>query len=176
MAMWFWVFLIGSFGGYLLEKGYAAVTKADKRNRKSFLLLPLCPVYGCAVSLGLFLFERGAPVGLLLILPSIIEYVFHFFYETVYGVEYWSYRGTWGSLRGRVCLPFSLCWAALMPFVLSGGRLLLPLLADISPRISYAVYLLFAADYICSRLFLLYCHDTERLHVSDFVFALRQSF
>ena len=49
MSYWFWVFLFFSFLGYLLERCFAKLTAAEKQNRKCFLLLPLCPVYGLAV-------------------------------------------------------------------------------------------------------------------------------
>ena len=41
-----WFFWMYSFGGYLLERAFAALTRAERRERKCFLLLPLCPVYG----------------------------------------------------------------------------------------------------------------------------------
>lgn len=46
---WFWLVIFYSFGGYLLEKGYAAAVRSPHRVRKCFLLLPLCPVYGLAM-------------------------------------------------------------------------------------------------------------------------------
>ena len=45
----FWLFLLYSFGGYLLEKLYAWARRSSHRVRKCFLLLPLCPVYGLAL-------------------------------------------------------------------------------------------------------------------------------
>ena len=47
----FWCFIAYSFIGYCLEKIYAAATHALQQNRKGFLLLPLCPVYGLAMGL-----------------------------------------------------------------------------------------------------------------------------
>ena len=38
---WFWLVIFYSFGGYLLEKGYAAAVRSPHRVRKCFLLLPL---------------------------------------------------------------------------------------------------------------------------------------
>ena len=46
---WFWLFLLYSFGGYVLEKLYAAARRSPHQVRKCFLLLPLCPVYGLAM-------------------------------------------------------------------------------------------------------------------------------
>ena len=47
--VWFWLFVFYSFGGYLLEKAFAAATASPQQVRKCFLLLPLCPVYGFGV-------------------------------------------------------------------------------------------------------------------------------
>ena len=47
---WFWFFFFYSFGGYGLEKAYAFITRPRHRVRKCFLLLPLCPVYGLAMT------------------------------------------------------------------------------------------------------------------------------
>ena len=47
---YFWYFLFYSFFGYLLEKLFARVTQSERQVRKCFLLLPLCPVYGLAMT------------------------------------------------------------------------------------------------------------------------------
>ena len=46
---YFWYFLGYGFLGYLLEKLFAALTHAEHRVRKGFLLAPVCPVYGLAM-------------------------------------------------------------------------------------------------------------------------------
>ena len=46
MSLLLWTFWTYSFFGYLLERGYAAATRAAQPPGKGFLLLPLCPVYG----------------------------------------------------------------------------------------------------------------------------------
>ena len=53
---WFWLFLLYSFGGYVLEKLYAAARRSPHQVRKCFLLLPLCPVYGLAMLAVLLVF------------------------------------------------------------------------------------------------------------------------
>ena len=42
----FWYFLMYSFLGFWLEVAFARATRSPKRDRKCFLLLPMCPVYG----------------------------------------------------------------------------------------------------------------------------------
>ena len=82
----FWLFLLYSLGGYVLEKLYAAVRRPPHRVRKCFLLLPLCPVYGLAMLAVLGLppdmtgtFWRLALYGGLT--ATAVEYAVHFLYE-----------------------------------------------------------------------------------------------
>lgn len=50
MSRWFVYFLFYSLGGYGLEKLHARLTHSPRQVRKCFLLLPLCPVYGLAMT------------------------------------------------------------------------------------------------------------------------------
>ena len=59
MSNWFMYFLFYSFAGYLLEKLFAWAVRSDRQVRKCFLLLPLCPVYGLAVTALLALAPAG---------------------------------------------------------------------------------------------------------------------
>lgn len=165
MAVWFWEFLFFSFLGYLLEKLYAALTAANRQNRKSFFLLPLCPVYGLSVALALYLRQQGFPDLFLLALPTFAEYALHLYYHHIYSVQYWDYGDVWGNLCGRIALPFSLCWAVLLPPALYWAQALFPRLAAVPPGMSYGVWLFFFVDFIASRLCLLHRHDTEALRL-----------
>ena len=125
MAYWFWMLLFYSFFGYLLERMFAKVTLADKQVRKCFLLLPLCPVYGLAMALHLVLLPQDLPGFWRLALrgalvTTAVEYLVHLFYDRVLGVRFWDYTGTWGQLRGRICLPFSAVWRLLSALAVLG--------------------------------------------------------
>lgn len=169
MASAFWVFLFFSFCGYLLEKGFASATDAAKQNRKSFLLLPLCPVYGLSVLFVLLLYRRGVPLLFLLLMPTLTEYILHLYYDRLFGVRYWDYSGLRYQFRGRISLAFSTCWLLLTPPALWLSLRLLPLAERIPAPLTFAVWLLFAADLTLSRLSLLRYHDTERLHIGKFL-------
>lgn len=170
MSYWFWQWVCFSFFGYLLEKAYAALTHAAKRNRKCFLFLPLCPVYGLAVTAMLALPDGWLARPWLLLtasalLPCAAEYGLHLYYERFFRVRYWDYRQQPLNLHGRVCLPFALIWTALMPLAVVGiAPRLTPLMAAIPPGVTLAAWLLLAADWYWSRVLLLRCGDTERLH------------
>ena len=67
----FWIFLIYSFLGFLIEVAYARVTGEAKRDRKCRLLLPLCPVYGLG-ALGVQLLPEGVRAQPLLLFPAAV--------------------------------------------------------------------------------------------------------
>ena len=112
--MLLWYFWIYSFLGFLLEKAFAKLTRAQQQGRKGFFLLPLCPVYGLGMLAVLALPVKG--VWLILwggLAATAVEYAVHWAYETLLRVRFWDYSRVPGNWNGRVCLPFSLVWGAL---------------------------------------------------------------
>ena len=114
----FWYFFIYSFFGFLLEVAFAAVTHSEKPDRKCFLLLPLCPVYGLG-ALGILAVSGLTRNNVFLtalagaLAATAAEYFADLFYEKVLGVSFWDYSGLPFNINGRVCLPFSLAWGFL---------------------------------------------------------------
>lgn len=118
MARWFWYFLLYSFLGFFLEVAYTRLTGGRKPDRKCYLFLPLCPVYGLG-ALGVLalpgwitgrwwlLWLAGGAVC------TAVEYLLALFYEGTLGVRFWSYEGRPGNLQGRVCPGFALAWGGL---------------------------------------------------------------
>ena len=115
---WFWYFVAYSFLGFLLEVVYARITHSGKPDRKCFLLLPLCPVYGLG-ALGILTAARflgSRPLLLALVgggAATAAEYLMSLFYEKVLKVSFWDYSDLPFHINGRVCLPFSLAWSVL---------------------------------------------------------------
>ena len=119
MSLWLWTFWTYSFLGYLLERGYAIATHADRQARKCFLLLPMCPVYGLGALAVLALPESlsGSFWSLALwggLAATAVEYAVHVLYDRLLGVRFWDYSQVRWNLRGRICLPFSLAWSLLV--------------------------------------------------------------
>ena len=112
-----WLFLWYSFLGFLLEIAFARLARHPKKDRKCFLLLPLCPVYGVGALMirGLTLWNRHplwvAAAGFLA--ATAAELLMGAFYRYVLGVEFWSYRNLRWNVGGLVCLRFSLYWTVL---------------------------------------------------------------
>lgn len=172
MALWLWEFWTYSFFGYLLEKGFAAVTRAERQTRKGFLLLPMCPVYGLGVmavlALPPFLTEHFWSLALWGgLAATAVEYAVHLAYDRLLHVQFWDYSGLPGNLRGRVCLPFALAWGVLIGTLLPLIQpLIAPVLAAIPPAATYAAVLLFTADGVVSCRILQITGDTEALRLT----------
>ena len=119
-----WSFFFYSFSGYLLEKAFAAATRAPLQVRKGFLLLPLCPVYGLGMLAVVALTPPGAGswwenVLWGMALCTLAEYAVHLFYDKTLGVRFWDYQGAFANVGGRVCLAFSLVWGGLSAWALA---------------------------------------------------------
>lgn len=166
--IWFWSFTLYSFFGFLLEVAYARAV-GGRADRKTLLVLPLCPVYGlgaCAILLlSSWTAERPA---LLFVLGSLtataVEYGMAAVYEEGLGVSFWDYTGLPGSIRGRVCLPFSAAWGVLAVFLVRWVHpALLPWLAAIPVPVSWLALATVLVDLTLSSLLLKRTGDRDSL-------------
>lgn len=124
MARLFWLWLAYSFFGYLLERVFALIVRAENQDRKCFLILPLCPVHGLGALAILSLPQqvRSHPIALFLygaLAATAVEYAVDAFYEKALHVRFWDYTHLPANLNGRVCLLFSSFWGVLS-LVVSG--------------------------------------------------------
>ena len=114
----FWFFVAYSFLGFLLETLFTAARTGRLANRKTMLVLPLCPVYGlCAVVL-LWMDERlSLPHAVFAasgaVACSAIEYGYSLACEKLFRVRLWDYGEGSGSIHGRIHLVFCVYWGAL---------------------------------------------------------------
>lgn len=169
MTLWhFWIY---SFLGFLLERAFAAATRAERRERRCLALLPLCPVYGLGM-LAVLALPRSLPFWALALLggaaATAVEYAVHWANETFLGVRFWDYSRVPGNLRGRVCLPFSLAWA---PLTALAARWVQPWVelfaAQISPAATWLALLVFTADVLLT---------VRILYVTGDIWVLRERF
>lgn len=175
MSRWFVFFLFYSLAGYGLEKLFARAVRSGRQVRKCFLLLPLCPVYGLAMTALAALAPAAEGFWPLAALGAGVctaaEYLVHLFYDKVFGVWFWDYRQMPGHLRGRVCPQFSAIWGVLSALAI---RWVQPwaevLAARAAPEGVFLLWVVLAADCVLSGALLLRYHDTELLQVSA-VFA-----
>ena len=164
-----WYLLCYSFLGFCAEVIYSRMVGTVKRDRKCHFFLPLCPVYGAGGTAIAALPPAVTNCLPLLFLASVLvasgtEYVFSFFYETVWNVSFWDYSGLPGNLHGRVCPLFSLIW----------GLMGVVLVRFIHPRVSVLVavlpttlflpaLLLFLADFSLTTILLRRNGSTDAL-------------
>lgn len=169
----FWYFVIYSFFGFLLEVVFARLIRAEKKDRKCFVLLPLCPVYGLGALAILLLPEpvrRSGPLLVLLggLIATGVEYLMAVYYEKRLGVVFWDYSQLRGNLHGRVCPVFSLFWGLLAVVLV---RRIHPLVAraaaGIPVPLTVAAMLLLAADSVYTAALLRRTRSTGSLRWYD---------
>lgn len=162
-----WYFWLYSFLGFLLERAFAAATRAEHQARRCFLLLPLCPVYGLGM-LAVLALPRELPFWALALWGGLaataVEYGVHWAYETLLGVRFWDYSQAPWNLRGRVCLPFTLAWAPLTAAAVRWVQPWAEALAErVPPGVTWVCLLVFSADALLSARFLRVTGDVEAL-------------
>ena len=174
----FWLFLLYSFGGYLLEKLYAWARRSSHRVRKCFLLLPLCPVYGLALLAVLALppDKTGSIWRMALYggrTASAVEDAVHFLYVRLRGVLFGVYSSTKMDLIRRVCMPFALLWGLLAALTVRYVHPRIALAASVMPAsVTYGALLLFIADGFLSARVLRRGGDVDLMSLPRLIRAL----
>ena len=163
-----WYFVLYSFLGSLLEVAFARVTRHPKKDRKCFLLLPLCPVYGLGAILIHWL--SGLLEGPLWVMAAgfvgatAAELSMGLLYRYLLRVDFWDYSNQAFNLNGLVCLRFSLYWSGLALVTVYGlDRLILPLTQRIPAALDAPALILLSVDGAVSAFALRMTGSTEVL-------------
>ena len=177
----FWIFMIGSFVGDIIETIYCYITVGAIMNRSSVLYGPFSLVWGMGAVLMsmlafmlrclhvrlyaphnlLFLFLLGMAVG------GLYEYGCSLYTEILFGTIYWDYSHMPWNFEGRTSLLFSFYWGLL---TVGWVCLLHPLLTYLLEKCSWRVIkplTLFAAIFMVLNIYLSTCsliRYTERYH------------
>lgn len=115
----FWIFLIGSFFGWLVEGIYDLVVISEFRNHSSFIYGPIGGAYGIGAVLITICLYRLSKTNIFkvflvsFLLGSIGEYIMSWGMELVLGFSAWDYSGYILNINGRICLLFSIFWGFL---------------------------------------------------------------
>lgn len=174
MSQWFVFFLFYSLAGYGLEKLHARLSHSPRQVRKCFLLLPLCPVYGLAMTALLALAPANIGFFPLMLLGGAvctgIEYLVHLFYDKALGVRFWDYSPMRGHIQGRICPHFALIWGVLSAIAVRWVQPFAVLLARMTPAwVVFPLWMVLAADCVLSIALLRQYQDTEMLTISAFL-------
>lgn len=114
----FWLFLIASFLGDLIEVAFWLLTRGELISRSSLVYGPFSLVWGFGAVLLTLVFRRmedqgGVQIFLLgAALGGVYEYICSWFQEWAFGVCFWDYSHLPLNLNGRINLVFCLFWGA----------------------------------------------------------------
>ena len=110
----FWVFVIGSIIGYLLEMMVGLVQNGHFVSKQGLIYGPFSQVYG----IGLVIYYLVIPnnkknIEIFLIsmfLGGIVEYIFSYLQETFFGTISWDYSNLLFNINGRTSLLHCIYW------------------------------------------------------------------
>lgn len=119
MMYYFWIFMIGSFIGWLEETIWCIIKNRRYESRKGLLYFHLIPIYGVAcliitmvikllkIKNGFIIFLTGA------LICSVVEYACSFLQEKLLGTKSWDYKKMKFNLFGRINLLYSMFFGLL---------------------------------------------------------------
>ena len=140
----FWIFLIYSFIGWMMEVAVVAINGKKFVNR-GFLNGPICPIYGFGVLLVLGLLTPIMNNVVLffiwsIILTTALEFIVGFVLEKVFHQKWWDYSYKKFNLFGYISLDTSLAWGVLCVVLL---YLIHPLFINLVSFIPYGIGVVF---------------------------------
>ena len=144
---YFFIFLIGSFAGYIYEFLFYLLVD-HKLVNSGFLYGPYIPVYGTGAILMLLLLKRFKEHPLVVFLlamlvTGVLEYITGAFMYELYHRRWWDYTGLFLNIDGYVCLRSVFTFGI-------GGLLLIyiidPIICMISTKYNSNKYLMVASS------------------------------
>ena len=133
----FWVFIIGSLIGYMVEMIVGLVQNGYFVSRQGLLFGPFAQVYGLGILTYYFVVPKikGGYLKIFfitMVLGGIVEYLCSYFQELLFGTISWDYSHLWFNIHGRTSLLHCTYWGI-------GGILfmkyIIPLIEDIEKLI-----------------------------------------
>lgn len=107
VAIWFLLFMLYSFGGWVMEVVVSLISHKKFINR-GFLVGPICPIYGTgAVIISLLLNQTENPIAIFcvsLVGGAVLEYSASFLMEKLFRVRWWDYSDKPVNINGRICM------------------------------------------------------------------------
>lgn len=121
MTKCIYFFIIGSFGGWLLEIIYKLATKNYSR-LPGILHSPFCILYGFGVLICNVIYSiTKNPLSqfiLCFIFLSLIEYITYDLLNKLFNIKLWDYSNLKINIKGKVSLIFSLIWGLIGTLVI----------------------------------------------------------
>lgn len=110
----FWIFIIGSVLGYIVEMIVGFVQNGHFVTRQGLVLGPFIQVYGIGLVV-YYLIVPNAKTNLQtfvisMILGGVVEYIFSYFQERYFGTVSWDYSNLPFNVNGRTSLLHCIYW------------------------------------------------------------------
>ena len=132
-----------AFVGWIIETVYRSWEEKRFVNA-GFLSGPFVPIYGFAAVIITVISEEVKGLNpfiawaVILISPTIVEYIGGVIMENVFKLKLWNYQNERFNVQGRICLKFSIYWAILAALlVLVINPLIYRQISDLGPYLSY---------------------------------------
>ena len=112
----FWIFIIGSVIGYVLELIVGILQNGHYVSRQGLLIGPFIQVYGLGLVMYYLVMSKIKNMSnikifvLSMILGGITEYLFSYFQEKLFGTISWDYSNLPFNLNGRTSLLHCMYW------------------------------------------------------------------
>ncbi len=153
----FWIFIIGSVIGYVLELIVGILQNGHYVSRQGLLIGPFIQVYGLGLVMYYLVMSRIKNMSnikvfiLSMILGGITEYLFSYFQEKLFGTISWDYSNLPFNLNGRTSLLHCMYWG-------TGGvlfiKFILPYLNKLDNLYDHRTY-----KFVTALLVLFICFD-----------------
>ena len=136
----FWLFILSSVFGLLIETIYHIVMFGIIEDRAGLLFGPFSPIYGFGgllMTVALNRFYKKSFVLIFLasaVIGGAFEYLVSWFLQFSFGITAWDYTGTWLSIDGRTNGMYMIFWGILG---LAWVKLLLPGMLKLVNRIPW---------------------------------------
>lgn len=114
-----WIFLLGSFLGFILETIWCLIRNKRLESRKGLIYGLLIPIYGIATII-IDIFTKMLNLNsfveffiAVFIICGITEYLSSVFQEKCFGTKSWDYSEMKYHINGRINLVYLLAWSTL---------------------------------------------------------------
>lgn len=112
----FWIFILGSIMGYILEMIVALVQNGYFESRQGLIYGPFTPVYGVGAILYYLMLkdkQKESKVKIFFwaaVFGGIVEYLCSYMQEKLFGTVSWDYSHLWFNINGRTSLLHCTYW------------------------------------------------------------------
>lgn len=116
---YFWLFILGSFLGFVVETLWCFIKNKKIESRKGLIYGHFIPVYGIAVifiTLAVDLFKTQSNFNVFaitFIICLLVEYICSFLQEKIFGTKSWDYKNYPLNINGRINLIYILLFSFL---------------------------------------------------------------